>query len=181
MRRRLIFIFLIILFCPSSFAEMMETSQPNISIITQAEILDLALKPVGLEFFLPRNEKMLNREEIFEMKKNLLTQANYPVFKEVIPEEPADCSFLAEAVYEITTPPEKRDGLSCEGIINLLERRGYRINCACGQIIERETAISLFQDPQFLRDVMSTVDPIESSPYSSAISEAYSSPASPVR
>ena len=153
----------------------------NPSSITQADILDLALERVGMEFFLPRKAESVNEKEFFEVKRSLMIQGNYPVFEEATEEKPVDCCFLAKVVYQISTPPENREGLSCEGIINLLERKGYRINCVRGQVIEKETALSLFQDPQFLRDVMSTVNPVESSPNSSALSEAYSTPASPVR
>jgi hypothetical protein len=175
--------FLVIYFYADSFRETHGGEASfNPSSITQADILDLALESVGMEFFLPRKAESVNEKEFFEVKRSLMIQGNYPVFEEATEEEPVDCCFLTKVVYQISTPPENRDELlSCEGIINLLERSGYRINCVSGEVIEKETALSLFRDPQFLRDVMSTVNPVESSPNSSALSEAYSTPASPVR
>ena len=171
----------VVCFCVNSSGETGGLESSNPSGISQAGILDLAFKSVGLEFFLPRNAKEWDKKEPFELKKNMMLRANYPVFEEARLDKPADGCFLAEVIYQITTPPENREKLSCEGTINLLKGKGYKVTFSPGGAIERETVFSFFQDPRFLKEVMGAVNPVGSSPYSSALSEAYSTPASPAR
>lgn len=166
---------------PGVFAESADNSLTSGGQITQGDILELALKPLGLAFFFPAPASPQDQQRIFEMKRDMLARANYPVFAHTRQDEPADCCFLAEAVYQISTPPENRLPLSCEGIINSLQARGYAVACNVGEGIVPATAVSLFQDPRFLRDVMGTVNPVDTSPYSTALSEAYATPASPAR
>jgi len=152
------------------------------SAITQGEVVDLAVKYVGLEFFLPRDKEIWDKVKLFELKKNLLVKAQYPVFEKAKMDKPVDCTFLAEVAYQISTPLEKRRDISCQGVVNELEGKRYKIDCACGEGVDGGTAASLFNDPQFLKDVMGAVNPVEVSPYATALSEAYSTPASsPVR
>jgi hypothetical protein len=169
------------LFLPSVFAETPGSDPSSRGHITQGKILELALKPLGLAFFFPAAASPEDQQRIFEMKKSVLTRANYPVFEAIRQEEPADCCFLAEVVYQVSTPLENRQPLSCEGIINSLQAKGYNLTCTVGEGIAPAAAVSLFQDPRFMRDVMGAVNPVDTSPYSTALSEAYSTPASPSR
>ena len=150
------------------------------STLTQGEVVDQAVKFLGMEFFLPQNDATLDAEELFTLKKNLL-EKNYPVFKQAQKDQPADCDFLAEVAYQAITPIEKRADASCQAIINELEGKQYKITCACGEDVAGGDALALFNDPRFLNDVMNAVDPVEASPYATALSEAYSTPASPIQ
>jgi hypothetical protein len=180
-----IFLILIVFFgcySPSlSFGEPAATSDLLGSAMTQGEVVDLAIKYVGLEFFLPKDTENWDKAKLFEMKKTLLLKARYPVFEKAKMDEPVDCTFLAEVAYQISTPLEKREDISCQGVVNELEGKRYKIDCACGESVDGGTAASLFNDPRFLQDVMGAVNPVEISPYATALSEAYSTPASPVR
>jgi hypothetical protein len=181
-----IFLILIVWFgfySPSlSFGESAEPAGFLGSAITQGEVVDLAVKYVGLEFFLPRDKENWDKAKFFELKKNLLVKAHYPVFENAKLDAPVDCTFLAGVAYQISTSLEKRKNISCQGVVNELEGKRYKIDCACGEGVDGGTAASLFNDPQFLKDVMGAVNPVEISPYATALSEAYSTPASsPVR
>ena len=152
------------------------------SATTQGEVVDLAIKVAGLEFFLPKDTENWDKTKLFELKKNLLVKAHYPVFENAKMDAPVDCTFLAGVAYQISTPLEKRADISCQGVVNELEGKRYKIDCACGEGVDGGTAVSLFNDPQFLKDAMGAVNPVEISPYATALSEAYSTPASsPVR
>jgi hypothetical protein len=179
-----IFLILMVFFgfySPSlSFGEPAATTDLLGSAMTQGDVVNLAIKLTGLEFFLPRDKENWDKAKLFEFKKNLLVKAKYPVFEKAKMDEPVDCTFLAEAVYQISTPVGKRGDISCQGVVNELEGKRYKIDCACGEGVDGGTAASLFNDPQFLKDVMGAVNPVEISPYASALSEAYSTPASPV-
>ena len=165
-----------------SFGEPPATTDLLGSAMTQGEVVNLAIKVAGLEFFLPKDTENWDKAKLFELKKNLLVKAHYSVFEKAKMDEPVDCTFLAEVAYQISTPLEKRGDISCQGVVNELEGKRYKIDCACGEGVDGGTAVSLFNDPQFLKDAMGAVNPVEISPYATALSEAYSTPASsPVR
>jgi hypothetical protein len=181
-----IFLILLVFFgcySPSlSFGGPAATTDLLGSAMTQGEIVDLAIKYAGLEFFLPKNTENWDKAKLFEMKKTLLFKARYPVFEKAKIDEPVDCTFLAEVAYQISTPLEKREDISCQGAIKELQGKSYKIDCACGEGVDGVTAASLFNDPQFLQEVLAAANPVALSPYATALSEAYSTPASsPVR
>lgn len=164
-----------VFYSPSlSFGDSAATANLLKSAMTQGEVVDLAFKVAGLEFFLPKNTEDWDKKKLFEFKKNLLVKAHYTVFANAEMNAPVDCTFLAEVAYQISTPAEKRKDISCEGVINELEGKRYKIECACGESVDGGTAASLFNDPQFVNDAMGAVNPVEISPYATALSEAYS-------
>ncbi len=149
-------------------------------VITQGDILDLTVNTVGLSFFIPKKGKHITNRDLFEFKKKIASM-HYPVLKRVKKNKPADCCFLGKVVYQIVTSSEERKTISCSGIIHSLQSKGYAITCRAGEIVDKPTALTLFRDPKFLKDVMETVDTVKSSPYSTKLSESYSTPGSKAR
>ncbi|WAC08641.1 MAG: hypothetical protein OS130_05465 [Thermodesulfobacteriota bacterium] len=181
-----IFLMLLITFfgfySPSlSFGGAAATTNLLGSAMTQGEVVDLVIKVAGLEFFLPKNTEDWDKAERFAFEKNLVTKRSYTVFEKAKMDEPANCSFLAEVVYEITTPLSQRANISCQEVLRKLKEKKFKINCACEESIDKDSVLTLLNDPQVLSYVLRAANPLESPPLSTALSEAYSTPASPIK
>lgn len=183
-------IFLIVLFC-SLFCFPGPAFNENIKegltkrCVTQEEFLDLSLKISGLGFFI--TDEQGDREYFFEKKKKILVEAGYPAFSQAKKEYPLCCGFFARGIYQLITPPEEREVLSDEDLYALLKGKGYDIfnYCAnCGREdaqLEEKAILTLFRKPELLNEILHAMNPMEFSPYSTPLSEEYSTPASPVR
>jgi len=145
-------------------------------MISQAEIVDLTVKITGLEFFVSKDVKARG-DQAFEFKKKIASM-HYPVLKKAERDKPADCCFVSKVIYQIVTPEDERGKISCEGAINCLQAKGYAITCKAGQVVDKPTVLNLFRDPKLVKEVMEKVDTAKSSPYSTQLSESYSTPAS---
>ena len=165
---------IIFIFCNYSFSK--DPIIPK-NTVSQGEVVDLAIKITGLDFFIPKRTETMDEKKIFELKKKIASM-HYPALKKAEKNRPADCCFLGEVAYEIITPPEEREKISCEGVINSLQSKGYSLTCGPGEVVDKSTALNFFRDPKFLTDVMEKVETVKSSPYSTELSQSYSTPAS---
>jgi hypothetical protein len=179
-----IFVFTLLYFTNLSFGDSQKIDRPN-ECMTHEELLNLAFKISGLKFFI--TSEVADKKDIFEKKKKIIVNGGYPIFKDVKKGNIVKSCFLAKCIYQLITAPEKRINLSNEDLYAFLKQKGYVISNyyvngnAIDITVERKKVLTLFSRKEFLNEVLDSVNPVESSPYSTSLSQEYSKPASPVK